>query len=892
MKYEDKDRKQLINELEKLHQRITELEKSEIEHEKVQESFKRLNYQNKLILESVGEGIYGVDLEGNVTFFNPSAENITGYNAEEVIGKYQHTILHHTKKDGSPYPAEECPVYTTLVDGISRHITDEIFWRKDGTSFPVEYTSAPIKDRGNIIGVVVIFHDVTERKKAEKDIKDSETKYKSIFENTGTATVIVEEDTTISLVNTEFEKLSGYSKEEIEGKKSWTEFVVEDDLDRLKEYHRLRRIDPESAPRNYEFKFIDRHGNVKDVFLTISMIPETRKSLGSLLNVTESKKVEKALRESEEKLRTIFESSPDAITLFDLEANIIDCNQATVKLHGFSSREELIGMNAFDLIAPQDRQSAAEAMKIMLERGSAKNMEYTFLTKDGQEFPAEGSGAVIVDGTGKPISFVSITQNISERKKYEQTLYESQKKLKIAMDLAKLVNWEYDVESDMFTFNDRFYALYGTTAQEEGGYQMPSKVYATKFIPPEESPIVAKEIADALATDDPNYFRTLEHRIIRADGEERFIVVRFGIIKDAEGRTIKTYGANQDITERKMMEDALKASEERIQGIFESSPDTIGVMDLAAKMVECNQAALDMFGFSSKDELIGKRVFEFIAPEYWQEAAEAMKMTVEKGHITHFESILMTKDGREFPAEISSSVSLDPSGKPSYLVAIIKDITERKHAEEQIQKSLEEKEMFLKEIHHRVKNNLMVISSLLNLQSRYIKDKEALSIFTESQSRAKSMALIHEKLYRSTDLKRINFGEYIRTLATDLFYTYVADPSRIKLNMDVEDIMLDINTAIPLGLIVNELVSNCMKHAFPGGRSGEIGVDFHREDGEFALIVSDNGMGFPEDLDFQNTDTLGLQLVNSLTSQIDGTINLDKTAGTTFKIKFVEEEYE
>ncbi|MBM4241971.1 MAG: PAS domain S-box protein, partial [Euryarchaeota archaeon] len=227
MKYEDKDRKQLINELEKLHQRITELEKSEIEHEKVQESFKRLNYQNKLILESVGEGIYGVDLEGNVTFFNPSAENITGYNAEEVIGKYQHTILHHTKKDGSPYPAEECPVYTTLVDGISRHITDEIFWRKDGTSFPVEYTSAPIKDRGNIIGVVVIFHDVTERKKAEKDIKDSETKYKSIFENTGTATVIVEEDTTISLVNTEFEKLSGYSKEEIEGKKSWTEFVVE-----------------------------------------------------------------------------------------------------------------------------------------------------------------------------------------------------------------------------------------------------------------------------------------------------------------------------------------------------------------------------------------------------------------------------------------------------------------------------------------------------------------------------------------------------------------------------------------------------------------------------------------------------------------------------------------
>ncbi|MBM4241876.1 MAG: PAS domain S-box protein [Euryarchaeota archaeon] len=569
---EDKNTAEVLNKINKLKSRIEELEKSESEYERVKESFKRLSYQNKLILESIGEGIYGVDLEGNVTFFNPSAENITGYTAEEIIGKYQHTILHHTKKEGSPYPAEECPVYTTLVDGVSRRISDEIFWRKDGTSFPVEYTSAPIKDRGNIVGAVVIFRDITDRKKAEKDVKDSETRYKSIFENTGTATVIVEEDATIFMVNEEFEKLSRYSKEELEGKKSWTEFVVEDDLDRLEEYHRLRRIDPESAPRNYEFGFIDKYGNVKDVFLTISMIPETKKSLGSLLDVTERKKMEKALRESEEKLRTVLESSPDAITVLDLEGKIMDCNQATVKLHEFSSKEELIGASVFELIAPGERQRAAEALKKSIEQGAMMNVEYMFFTKDGREFPAEASGSLISDETGKPTSLVAITRDITERKKAEQTL---------------------------------------------------------------------------------------------------------------------------------------KESEERIRGIFESSPDSVQVTDLAGNLIECNNETLNLLGVSSKDEIIGKPVFEYIAPEHRQEVGQAMKMTIKKGLIKRFESVLIDKDGHKFPVEVSANVILDHSGKPTSFIATIKDITERKKAEEALKVS-EEKYKGIVEKFLKVSNEIII----------------------------------------------------------------------------------------------------------------------------------------------------------------------------------------
>lgn len=220
------------------------------------------------------------------------------------------------------------------------------------------------------------------------------------------------------------------------------------------------------------------------------------------------------------------------------------------------------------------------------------------------------------------------------------------------------------------------------------------------------------------------------------------------------------------------------------------------------------------------------------------------------------------------------------------------EIAERKQAEEKIKASLEEKEILLKEIHNRVRNNLQVTSSLLALQSALIKDKESAHIYRECQDRLKTMVLAHEKIYRSEDLAKIDFKKYIIALARTLFYSYGADTEKIALKIDIEDIFLDIDTAIPCGLIINEFVTNSLKHAFPEGREGEIEISLHHTDEDrLELKIRNNGIDLPEDFDFRNAKSIGLQMVNILMNQLHGEVKLKKGEGAEFQILFREERH-
>lgn len=348
-----------------------------------------------------------------------------------------------------------------------------------------------------------------------------------------------------------------------------------------------------------------------------------------------------------------------------------------------------------------------------------------------------------------------------------------------------------------------------------------------------------------------------------------------------EFRTIVT-----DITQLKKTEIALHESEKKYKNLANLLPQMVVELNKNCEFTFANRAVFKLTGYTRGD-IDGLKPYQLVIPEDQLRVKENILQIMNGEELEGIEYTAQRKDGSKFPIVVyCSKIIID--NKLVGIRAIILDYTELKEAKDKVQRSLEEKEILLKEIHHRVKNNLMVISSLLDLQSNYIKDKSSRDMFLESQSRAKSMALIHERMYESTDLKRIDFGDYIRTLCMEIYRSLVHHPEKIKLQMDLQPVKVDINTAIPCGLILNELVSNAMKHAFPNDLEGELNIKFYSKDEHLILSVKDNGIGFPQDIDFKNTKSLGLNIVNSLVGQIDGEIEMIRDDGTEFNITFPE----
>lgn len=437
------------------------------------------------------------------------------------------------------------------------------------------------------------------------------------------------------------------------------------------------------------------------------------------------------------------------------------------------------------------------------------------------------------------------------------------------------------LDGTILTWNPAAEDIYGYTASEAVGNSV------TMLIPPYNTDEISLILAWIKSGERVTHYETLRRR---KDGSLVSVSLSVSPIKDNTGQIVGASSIARDITDDKKMELQLEKSEEKFRAVFNNANDAIFLHPVGndgkpGKFTEVNDVACQRLRYS-REELLEMSP-EDIETDHGKKIFIYMKIIQSEGTST-FESIQLTRSGLHIPVEINSHI-FNLRGEKMVL-SIARDITRRKETEAQIRKSLKEKELLLKEIHHRVKNNLNVISSLLNLQSKYIKDKAALAVFQESQRRARSMALIHKMLYQSIDLKCINFGDYIKTLTMELFRTY-STQDQIQLDLEVGDVLLDINTAVPLGLIVNELVSNSLKHGFPDNQEGNITVTFKKIDEMYYFSVCDNGVGFPEDLDFKKTNSLGMRLVNTLVDQIDGTIELKMENGTCFNIKFTEEEF-
>ncbi len=345
----------------------------------------------------------------------------------------------------------------------------------------------------------------------------------------------------------------------------------------------------------------------------------------------------------------------------------------------------------------------------------------------------------------------------------------------------------------------------------------------------------------------------------------------------------------KEIRERKRIEKALNKSIEKYRSLA-SAKDPMYLVDKECRYQFVNDGQLARLGRSS-GKVIGKRYGDFHSEVDAKQFAQDVKRALKTGESFQAEH-KSQRDNRCFLRSFTPVA--DSQGNPNAITVVSKDITDLKQSEEKTRTLLRENEALLREIHHRVKNNMQIVSSLLNLQAAHFKNPDVVGALKENQRRIHAMALVHEKLYKSPNLEKIDFADYVTTVVTHLSQSLQINSGRIRIIYSLEPLFLSISSAIPCGLIISELISNCLKHAFPDGRKGTIKIEFRRKkdhETELELIVRDDGVGFPLGVDIDETGTLGLEILHLLTEQLNGSVKMERDNGTVFRICFEEPIY-
>ncbi len=472
-----------------------------------------------------------------------------------------------------------------------------------------------------------------------------------------------------------------------------------------------------------------------------------------------------------------------------------------------------------------------------------------------------------------------------KRRGIEEKTRKSEERYRTILDEIEEGYYEVDLSGNFIFFNDALCRIYGYARDVLMGLN--NRDYMSR----ETSKSVSKIFIEVLRTGKPN--KVFDYEFIKKDGSKIIVEISVSLIRDADGKAIGYRGIVRDVSERKRAEAALKESENRYRAIFDGSLNLVYLHDMEGRFVEANETALQLFGYNRED-LSSLSINDLLSPDQQQRAFGQIANFISKNaksEITEYQ--LRTKQGGTVFVEITAS-PLYREGRPYAVLGVARDVTERKLNEERILASLREKEALLKEIHHRVKNNLQVISSLIGLQSAHIREgQEVQGALADMQNRIKSMAIVHEKLYRSENFEGIDFGEYIAGMIESISKSMLSADRGIRILTGTEPVILGIDSAIPCGLILNELITNAAKHAFPEGRTGHITAGIREEEGGLvSIFVSDNGVGLPADFDPDSGSTLGIRLVQILTKQLGGTLSIATGSGTEFRVTFKNEKRE
>jgi len=585
------------------------------------------------------------------------------------------------------------------------------------------------------------------------------------------------------------------------------------------------------------------------------------------------KESEEARGRTEEKYRTIIEAARDAIITVNGSGKVVSWNRAAEKLFGYSEAE-MMGEHINTLISEINREKH-DFSRIRDRDVSLSIADVEAVQKDGTHFPVELS---VFSWQNMDEKFVTaFIRDVTERKMAENALIESERKFRAVFDGVEDIITMAEIHDNGLPGR---YLEVNRAAVEKLGYSREELLKMTPLDIGMEGDGITDNIRKLLREGGGTFNRTY----ISRDGRRIPVEVNSRLI-ELGGRKVAVSVA-RDISQRLENERRLRESEEKYRSLFNLAPEYILLLDPGdGKILDVNSTLARTIEIHPGD-LRGRSIYEldFLSDDVKKEFRSKLEIIMRDGFVEPYEMVMTDPSGREYNVRVYNRL-IHAEGRDCLLV-VLSDISDLKRTQSMLERSLAEKELLLKEIHHRVKNNLMIISSLLSLQSRQVKDEETMDLFRESENRARSMALIHERLYRSEDLKNVDLAEYLGRLASEIFRSYSAD-SRIRMNLEIDELRVDVETAVPLGLIVNELLTNAVKHAFPDGE-GTVTVSLRRRNSRVILEVSDDGKGFPEDIDWESSPSLGLQLVRSLTEQIDGEVEMISDGGTTFRITFKE----
>jgi PAS domain S-box-containing protein len=481
-------------------------------------------------------------------------------------------------------------------------------------------------------------------------------------------------------------------------------------------------------------------------------------------------------------------------------------------------------------------------------------------------------------------SKAELEHEIADRKQAEEALRRSEEHFRALAEALPQIVWTADAEGDIEWFNNRWYDYTGESERVGKGWSWELAAH------PDDMPHTLKNWQEARqrGTLFQNEIRVRSHA-----GQYRWFLVRAWPLQDEDGRVVRWFGTNTDIEEIRQAEQKLRESEARYRLLFEAMTEGFAVHEIICddqgrpcdyRFLDVNPAFERLTGLKRADLL--SRCVRDVLPgteAHWIENYGKVALTGEPVHFENFSASL----GRWYEVFAYRPVV-------NQFAVLFTDITERKRAEDalrereaRISASLREKEVLLKEIHHRVKNNMQVISSLVALQADELQDAATRAVLMDLTHRVRSMAMVHEKLYQSVDLARVEFAEYARSLLNYLWRAHGTAASAVRLAMDLEPVSLAVNEAVPCGLILNELVSNALKHAFCGGTGGEVAVSLcYEEESRIVLRVHDNGAGLPPGFDWRQARSLGLRLVQMLAVQLHAAVDVSAKGGTEFAIRF------